>query len=312
MVQGYNRWREWYGEMMEQKAKLAQALGRMVNRALANAFNSWKAWYEDMMDQKAKLAQAFGRMMSRAVVQAWNRWVEFVEELETQRQIATKAIARWQKQAISRAFVHWRDLAEAGLLGDAKPAEQSERAVVVEQRMAPREELGEEIDLSKLKRYHDFPVGAVNDYEPRKVMHERSYVARQRTFQVLAEAKEYTGIAHSRKYITSQNQMEDPKGSIPRGNADGLYRAQHQTEMPWTALHTSDRMRCTAKPARDVLSEFMLASAAADSANIKQMQERSERSHRDNKKKFFGKWVHDDFESFDNWLRVGGDSVQDT
>lgn len=34
-------------------------------------------------------------------------------------------------------------------------------------------------------------------------------------------------------------------------------------------------------------------------------QERSERSHRDNKKKFFGKWVHDDYEAFDTWLRKG-------
>ena len=105
-------------------------------------------------------------------------------------------------------------------------------------------------------------------------MNERSYAARQRTFQLLSHAKEHTGIEHSRKYIKSTHEMRDVKGSIPGGTADGLYRAAHPTEMPWTALHTTDKMHCTAKPARDILAEYMLDSHAVDSPSIREMQVR--------------------------------------
>lgn len=312
-TQAYNRWREWYADLMEQKAKLKLSLMRMMNRALANAFNSWTDWYADMMAQKEQLRKAMQRMMDRSLSKGWNTWVEFLEMLENQRSVANRALARWTQQSLTRAFCHWRDLAAEGLLGDPPPPPEPTTGAAVDAgaTMGSRPELEEEIDFSSMKRYHDFPLGPVGDYEPRKVMNERSYAARQRTFQLLSHAKQHTGIEHSRKYIRSTHEMRDPKGSIPGSTADGLYRAAHPTEMPWTALHTTDKMHCTAKPARDILSEYMLDSHGVDSAAIREMQERSERSHRDNKKKFFGKWVHDDYEAFDTWLRKGGD-VQDT
>jgi len=165
-------------------------------------------------------------------------------------------------------------------------------------------EQDEEIVLG-LSRDHNFPVSS----GPRKVMSDRTYVARQRTFQVLSAAKEHVGISDARKYIRSS--LQSPKDS------EHFIASGGRTELPWTALHSSDQMSCTAQPARDILSEYMLESQAIDKsipldqdrAMVRSMRAASERSHRENKKKFFGKFVHDEFDDFFNWVKKGGDHL---
>lgn len=91
-------------------------------------------------------------------------------------------------------------------------------------------------------------------------MSERTYLARHRTFEVLAAAKEYSGIGQVfmlssvlgtncniqvRRYIKSG--LNDPKDPEH-------WQARYPTDMPWTALHSSDELICSVKPARDLLS----------------------------------------------------------
>ena len=60
--------------MMEQKHKLAIALGRMMNRKLAMGWLRWVEWYETLKGEQYRLAGAIRRMMNRQLSMAWEQW----------------------------------------------------------------------------------------------------------------------------------------------------------------------------------------------------------------------------------------------
>eukprot|EP00656_Telonema_subtile_P038885 TRINITY_DN44047_c0_g1_i1.p1 TRINITY_DN44047_c0_g1~~TRINITY_DN44047_c0_g1_i1.p1 ORF type:complete len:494 (-),score=133.60 TRINITY_DN44047_c0_g1_i1:40-1521(-) len=302
---GYNSWREWYNDVMYQRDLLAKAVARMRNGAMAAAMSTWRAWYEDMVEQRETLNIALKKMLNRALVNGFNTWRWYCEDLYRQRDLAKKIWTKWASRALMEAYNKWRFVQKNDVQSPEEPTTTTRRLPSIASpppQFNYKIEEEEEIELN-LHRNHDFPVG---DGSPRKVMSDRSYLARQRTFQVISQAKEYKGIAESRRYIKSAIQDTDTQH----------YHAARDTELPWTALHSSDQMVCTAQPARNILSEYLLEQPVdcrnpvdTDRAKVRAMQQAAERSHRENKKKFFGKFVHDDFPDFYSWAKRGGDHL---
>ena len=70
--------REKYLDTLDAAAHRAQTMGgalaKWMQRQLAAGFNSWRAWYEDLMEQKAMGMKTMGFFLNRAIAAAWNSW----------------------------------------------------------------------------------------------------------------------------------------------------------------------------------------------------------------------------------------------
>ena len=53
---------------------LRKGLGFLMNRGLVQGWNSWRTWYEDLMEQKAMGMKTMGFFLNRAIAAAWNSW----------------------------------------------------------------------------------------------------------------------------------------------------------------------------------------------------------------------------------------------
>merc|ERR1712072_849939 len=48
---------------------------RMIQRALGLAYNRWIEWYDDLMEQKRVMAKAMAKWVKQKLSAAWNTWV---------------------------------------------------------------------------------------------------------------------------------------------------------------------------------------------------------------------------------------------
>ena len=59
---------------MAQRNMLSGALNRMRNYQLSRAWERWQEWYEDVMHQKFILQGAVNRMKNFQLSRAWEQW----------------------------------------------------------------------------------------------------------------------------------------------------------------------------------------------------------------------------------------------
>ena len=104
----WERWQEWYADVMEQIRLMKGAMGRFMKRQLSMAWERWQFWYEDFMRQKMLLKQAMKRMMHRKLSMGYQRWVEWYQDLLAERYKAGGAIRRMLMRKLSMAWERWQ------------------------------------------------------------------------------------------------------------------------------------------------------------------------------------------------------------
>jgi len=96
-------------QFAHQMFMLRGALNRMRNRLLSMAWEKWQQWYADLMEQKRFMAGALRRMLHRQLSMAWERWQEWYESVKQQQHIMQGALHRMLRRQLSMAWEKWQE-----------------------------------------------------------------------------------------------------------------------------------------------------------------------------------------------------------
>jgi len=110
---GWQRYHEWYEDMMEQKALANKIIKFWQNRHLSAAWNKWRDVYGNA---RSNLGAVLQRWMNRQLSMAWNQWRLVYEEHLALLAMA-RAVKRWNNRELTAGLMKWRqwyqDLIEA-------------------------------------------------------------------------------------------------------------------------------------------------------------------------------------------------------
>jgi len=274
-------WRDAYEAALEMQARLRQALGRWQNKKMAAGFNTWREWYDDMMQQKERLERALGPWRNKGLAIGWNTWQEYYYDIKLQEDLLRRSVGRWNHLALVRAWNVWWEKTHPDDDG-------------------PRVPEGWDEDLITMPNIkgHNFPlIGGSN--ADRVAAHQQAYNAKDAVFKLHMRQ-------HDNKYMHESRQLRGGgRGGIEE---NGIPKLQTSTnsELPWTAMLGMNTFADTPREAQTTLHNFMLDKDAQNLQEMRRARKINERESLLRQQNSFGKWVHDDFNSFDDWLRNGG------
>ena len=80
LQRAWNKWRDVFlndPERLAALAMMAKALSRWLNRQLTGAYNRWREWYAEILEQRRILEHAMNMWMKGQLRNAWNSWMYF-------------------------------------------------------------------------------------------------------------------------------------------------------------------------------------------------------------------------------------------
>ena len=142
LAQAFEQWLETAAEQRAEEAEgqrreqvALQLLKRLMNAGLAKTFNQWAAWAAERLRQKVVVQRCVQRMLQRELAGGFWEWHEVVGDLKRQRLLVARVLARMSRQSVILCWDTWLQVAFDSMQESALEKMRAQEALRQEQLM---------------------------------------------------------------------------------------------------------------------------------------------------------------------------------